>query len=84
MTRLWEISESIDMETDSAGKPRCFIWKKERHPVQAIGKRWRVDIGWWRLHIWREHFKLTTQTGLLVIVYHDLLTGRWYLQRLYD
>jgi len=34
--------------------------------------------------VWREYFKLTTQTGLLVVIYLDLLNGKWYLQRLYD
>jgi hypothetical protein len=27
---------------------------------------------------------LSTDTGLLVIIYQDLLSGEWYLQRLYD
>jgi hypothetical protein len=52
--------------------------------VQGIAKRWRVDVDWWRGRVWREYFKLTTHTGLLVILYRDVLTGRWYLQRLYD
>lgn len=84
MTRLWVVSEPIQMDTDSNGIPVRFVWRQVRHPVQQIGRRWRVDVGWWRLHIWREHYQLTTQTGLLVIVYCDLLTGQWYLQRLYD
>ena len=57
---------------------------REPHPVQAVAKRWRVDQEWWQARIWREYFKLTTKTGLLVIIYRDLLTGDWYLQRLYD
>ncbi len=41
-------------------------------------------MDWWRVRIWREYFKLTTGTGLLVVIYRDLLSGAWYLQRLYD
>ena len=52
--------------------------------IQAVARRWRVDQDWWRQRVWREYFKLTTRTGLLVIIYRDLLSGRWYLQRLYD
>ncbi len=70
--------------SDEGGTPRAFEWRGQIHPVGGIAKRWRVDWGWWRVRIWREYFKLYTRTGLLVIVYHDLLTGRWYLQRLYD
>jgi hypothetical protein len=32
----------------------------------------------------RDYFKLTTTTGLLVIIYHDLIHDAWFLQRLYD
>lgn len=84
MTRLWTEGEPIQMTTDANGVPQAFIWQQQRHPVQTIGKRWRVDVGWWRVHIWREHYKLTTQTGLLVIVYHDLVNDQWFLQRIYD
>jgi hypothetical protein len=43
-----------------------------------------VDVNWWKLRIWREHFKLYTETGLLAVVYRDLLADEWYLQRVYD
>ena len=52
--------------------------------MQTIAKRWRVDVDWWRVRVWREYFKLATGTGLLVVIYRDLLSGGWYLQRLYD
>jgi hypothetical protein len=47
-------------------------------------RRWRIDVDWWRGRVWREYFKLVTRTGLLVEVYHDLVGGQWYVQRLYD
>jgi hypothetical protein len=64
--------------------PTTFTWQGQAHHVQGVAKRWRVDIDWWRGRVWREYFKLTTHTGLLVILCRDVLTGRWYLQRLYD
>jgi len=54
------------------------------HTVQQIANRWRIDEGWWEGRIWREYFKLTTASGWLVILYRDMTTGAWYLQRLYD
>ncbi len=84
MTRLWPNGEPITVEHSPDGAPRAFTWQGRTHPVQGIAKRWRVDTGWWRRRIWREYFKLSTRTGLLVILYRDLLTDRWYLQRLYD
>jgi hypothetical protein len=84
VTYLWPDGELIAVEADSLRTPRAFIWQGRTHPVQAIAKRWRVDVDWWRVRVWREYFKLATGTGLLVVIYRDLLSGDWYLQRLYD
>jgi hypothetical protein len=84
MTRLWPAGEPIQVECDSGGHPTAFTWQEREHIVQGIAKHWRVDEDWWQQHLWRDYFKLYTDTGLLLIVYHDLLSGRWHLQRLYD
>jgi hypothetical protein len=84
MTLLWPQGEPITVDSDALLTPQAFVWQGQPHPVQAVSKRWRVDVEWWQQRVWREYFKLTTQTGLLVIIYRDLLTGSWYLQRLYD
>jgi hypothetical protein len=78
------LGDPIAVQSDGLQTPRTFTWQGQAHGVQAIAKRWRVDVDWWRVRVWREYFKLTTHTGLLVVIYRDLLTGRWYLQRLYD
>jgi hypothetical protein len=81
---LWPEGEPIAVVGDGMQTPRTFTWGGRRHRVQAIAKRWRVDVDWWRGRVWREYFKLTTHTGLLVVIYRDVPTSRWYLQRLYD
>jgi hypothetical protein len=43
-----------------------------------------VDTGWWMRRIWRKHYKVATKSGMLVVIYHDLVTGKWYLQQIYD
>lgn len=83
MTRLWVGGTAIRV-VQQAGLPARFIWDGRSHPVQALANRWRVDVGWWRLRLWRDYYKLVTTTGLLVVIYHDLMTDSWYLQRLYD
>lgn len=84
MTHLWPEGEPIAVASDDWGAPRAFTWRGRRHQVRTITKRWRVDVDWWQERVWREYFKLATHTGLLVVVYRDLLAGGWYLQRLYD
>ncbi len=84
MTRLWPNGEPVEVQYASPDNPQALTWRGKTHPIQGIAERWRVDVDWWRAHIWREYFKLYTRTGLLVVVYRDLLDERWYLQRLYD
>jgi hypothetical protein len=61
-----------------------FTWNGTIYSVEIVTNRWRSDNDWWRGRIWREHFKVATTTGLLVIIYRDMLRDTWYLQRLYD
>jgi len=84
MTRLWGTQQPIRVEVDEAGLPLRFTWEEVTHPIETIANRWRSDNDWWRGQIWREHFKVATTTGLLVIIYRDLVEDCWYLQRLYD
>jgi len=84
MTRVWIQGDAITAEVDDVSSPIRFTWAGRTHNVKTVANRWRVDANWWRLRLWHEYFKLTTDTGLLVVVYHDLVDGEWYLQRLYD
>lgn len=84
MNPFWSDGIPITVFSDGQGLPIAFVWQGITHNVEGIAKRWRIDEGWWRQRVWREYFKLYTTTGLLVIIYLDLLTRQWYLQRLYD
>ena len=84
MTLLWPAGAPIEVQHNNLLEPQYFEWQGQKYQVQSIAKRWRIDQDWWQQRIWREYFKLTTREGLLVIIYRDLLTGQWYLQRLYD
>lgn len=69
---------------DGRSWPRRFTWLGHSHEVETIAKQWRVDLEWWRKRVHRDYFKLTTTSGLLVVLFRDQETGIWYLQRLYD
>ena len=93
MTRLWPVGLPVTVTANGGdgsdgdvehARPTGFTWQGQNHRVDEITREWRVDIDWWRGRIWRAYFKLSTDTGLLVVIYQDLLSGEWYLQRLYD
>ena len=84
MSYIWPGGEAILVESNPAGLPIAFTWRGEAHHIEAIAKHWRIDYGWWGSRIWRDHYKLVTTDGLLVIVYQDLRSRAWFLQqRLY-
>lgn len=74
----------VRVRMDSTHAPVAFQWAGRWHTVVCQANRWRVDVSWWGQHAQREYFKLVTDSGLLVVVYHDLHTHDWWLQRLYD
>ena len=84
MTRLWSNGQPIQVTLGTGDLPLAFVWQGQKHQVDDIPRRWRVDLGWWQLRVWRDYFRLSTDTGLLVEIYRDLANGGWYLQRLYD
>lgn len=49
--------------------------------VVSIVDIWRVDDEWWRNAISRRCFELVLDGGSHVVLYEDLVTGNWFLQR---
>ncbi len=84
MTRLYADREAIQVTAAADHAPRAFAWRGEWHPVERIFNRWRVVTDWWSDEAQREYYRLTTSDGRLVEVYRDMVSGRWYLARLYD
>ena len=85
MTRLWPEGEPVEIwgEEESLSG---FVWRGTSHRVVETCNRWRVHACWWEPDkaIWREYVKVATGTGLLCLLYQDLLKGRWFLARVYD
>jgi hypothetical protein len=84
VTRFWPDGLLIAVSCDALATPQALVWAGHRHIVAAVVERWRVDEGWWRKRVWREYFTLTTESGLLLQIYHDVPSHSWRLQRLYD
>jgi hypothetical protein len=84
MTRFWPAGEPIAVACTQERQPTVVTLQRQRERVTQVLARWRVDEGWWRQRIWREYIALVTDQGRLLLIYHDLLTDCWYLQRLYD
>jgi hypothetical protein len=91
MTRLWAEGEPVEV-WGGEETPAGFAWQGGRHGITGIRNRWRIHTRWWLptpeegngRTIWREYVKVTTDSGLLCVLYHDLSNGSWFLSRVYD
>jgi hypothetical protein len=70
MSKLFKEAVRLEVEEGIQHKPTAFLYKGKRKQVKELLKQWRVVQGWWRRPVERE--------------YRNLLTGVWYLQRIYD
>ncbi len=81
---IWRDGTPIQVECTAQGEPVTFRWHGQVHRVDMLIRQWRIDEGWWQKRLWRAYFRLSTHSGLLVILFQDLVTGEWFLQCLYD
>jgi len=55
--------------------------KDEVKSVAAILEIWRVEDEWWRQQISRRYVEVVLQGGRHVVLYEDLSTGDWFMQK---
>jgi hypothetical protein len=85
MTRLLPMGEAVKAWGEEE-TPSGFAWQGTNHSIAEVCNRWRVHTRWWEPEaaIWREYVKVATGTGLLCLLYRDLIRGGWFLARVYD
>jgi hypothetical protein len=86
MTYLWLDGLPIDVELNPTGQPQRLIWNKKKHTVHRILNRWILHDRWWseQEQIWRDYYYLTTRSGLLLIIFQNVLSQSWFLYKLFD
>jgi hypothetical protein len=85
MTRLWPTGELVEVWGEPE-TPAGFAWRGVPHPILTTCNRWRIHTRWWEPDetVWREYLKVETDSGLLCLLYRDLVHGDWFLARVYD
>ena len=82
MSRLSRGEAALQVRTHE-DLPTAIRWGSAWQPIAHIALSWQLDVCWWSARIYRDYFKLLVGEVVLVI-YHDLLTDGWALQRVYD
>jgi len=49
--------------------------------VETIRETWRVDDEWWRAPIVRRYYEVVVEGGGRMILFEDLVTREWFVQR---
>lgn len=87
MTRLWQPgAQPIEARFDSKERLTGFVWHGRLHVLRRIEQQWEVDTDWWEPtgRIWRRYYAVTTISHMLVVIYREMLTGEWFVGRVYD
>ena len=72
----------VTVHTDKFGEPEFVSLPDKPAPhVEIIRECWRIDEEWWRQPISREYRTVVLDDGGSITLYHDLLKGLWYVQR---
>jgi hypothetical protein len=71
----------IGVLMNSSDEPDVVTRNGRQIQVSAIMNTWRIDDDWWRDEISRQYFQVELKSGLIITIFHDLVSGRWYEQR---
>ena len=75
---------AIDVEC-TAESPASVRWNGVRYPVQGSAGPWRRSGEWWDVDGWvRDEWDVALADGTLCRLAHDLRTGAWFLDAIYD
>ena len=86
--RLRALNEPVKLlvVVDDEGLPVEVVEMTERRGrwgrrVEAIIETWRIDDEWWRHPINRHYVNVVLEDGGHVVLFEDLTTGEWFMQR---
>lgn len=74
------VPREIEALANESGEPVAVMRNGRRIRVAAILNTWRIDDEWWREEISRQYFQVELKGGLVLNIFHDLVSGKWYQQ----
>jgi hypothetical protein len=70
--------KAVRVKADETGRPQMI----EKREVDAVRESWLVEDRWWTdAPLRRRYWEVVTGDGRDLVVFRDLLEGRWYAQR---
>jgi hypothetical protein len=78
--RPLDLPAPLQVRTDGEGRPLLVYRRGRPRRVEAVRETWRIDDEWWRDPIQRAYSEVVLEDGRPVVLYRDLVDGRWYEQ----
>ncbi|MBN1249916.1 MAG: hypothetical protein JXC32_19795, partial [Anaerolineae bacterium] len=72
---------AIQVTPSRDGAPAAFIWEERPYRVRLIYEHWRERRFWWARPIERDYYRLEDNGGHVRLIYQDLRTATWWLDR---
>jgi DNA polymerase-4 len=73
--------QPVQVTTDRQGLPRALVWRDRIREVRLVYETWRERRRWWSKPVERDYVRLETDDGLVRVVFRDVRTDRWLLER---
>jgi nucleotidyltransferase/DNA polymerase involved in DNA repair len=73
--------QPIQVVKNAHGKVQALAWPDHLTRVVRLSEHWRVRRRWWGKPIRRNYYRLETAEPRVRVVFHDLETDRWWLER---
>jgi len=71
----------VQVTTDRNGLPRAIAWREHIREVRCVYELWRERRRWWSQPIERDYFRLGLEDGQMRVVFRDVRTNQWLLER---
>ena len=75
--RALNVPEPVAVELGADGRPAAV----SDSTVEAVLENWRIDDEWWRQPIVRRYYEVMLYGGGHVVLFEDLVTGGWFVQK---
>jgi len=73
--------QRIQVSLGPNGLPQLLSREDRIWPVATVYESWRERRRWWGRPVLRDYYRLETRDGLARVVYCDLRSGQWLLER---
>lgn len=74
------LPRQIEVKAGEQGAPSAVQVRRSWKRAISIQNAWRLDDEWWRREISRLYFDVELEGGMLLTIFHDLVSGLWYRQ----